>query len=702
MGPLERLLNPRGIAVVGASEEAGRPGAQCVQALRERGYAGGIYPVNPKYRELDGLRCYASVRDVPQPCDVAVIALPAALVPQVVADCGSHGVRFAVVLGGGFREGGEAGRALERSLLENARKHDVRLIGPNCLGLVNVHAAAFAAFGSLTRPPYLNKGQVSAVLQSGGFGNSLVFRCHDAGIGFRYVVTSGNESDISTPELIGAFADDPETKVILAYIEGVADGRAFMAAAVRAREAGKPLLVWKAGNTRQGLRAAASHTANMAGSYDIYRAAFRAAGIIEVQDMEEAADFVQALLGQRAASGRKVAVMGGSGGSAVVFSDAADDCGLTLAPLTETTMSVLRENLPSVASLENPVDFAAGFLGDRNAGKLERAIDAILADPGIDQFGMLFATVSAGNGVMMAQAMANAATRSRKPLLAFAAAPGEQARGMFAILKEAQIPVTRSVRRLARAMQLLAEVHDLRHRETEAVAEAPPLPVPPARSGALDERSSKQWLQACGIPVSEDLLYPPAPISEHLARACRFPVALKILSADISHKSDVGGVALNLRTPAELAAASVTMLDAVSAAAPAAQLQGLLASPMISDGLETIVGIVNDPVFGPVVAFGLGGIHAETLKDVTYRLAPFGVATALRMIGELRAAALFRGRRGQRPRDVQALAQLLARVSQLAWQQRGRIAELDINPLLVRPEGQGVVAVDALVVLREK
>ncbi len=701
MSTLEYLLNPRGIAVVGASEDSGRPGGQTISALVERGYVGGIYPVNPKYETLAGLRCYASIKDVPQPCDIAVIALPAAHVPEVVADCGSNGVRFAVVLGGGFREGGEAGQTLERSLLENAKKYNVRLIGPNCLGMVNIHAAAFSAFGSLSRPPYLNKGHVSAVLQSGGFGNSLVFRCHDAGIGFRYVVTSGNEADISAPELIDAFVDDPETKVILAYIEGVGDGRALVAAAERACRAGKPVVVWKAGNTRQGLRAAASHTANMAGSYDIYRAAFKAAGIIEVTDMEEATDFVQALLGQPTASGRNVAVMGGSGGSAVVFSDAADAYGLTLAPLNAETMGVLRENLPSVASLDNPVDFAAGFLGDKNAGKLERAIDAILADPGIHQFGMLFATVSARSGVMMAQAMANAATRSSKPLLAFAAAPQEHAGEMFAILKKAGIPVTRSVKRLARSMQVLADFHDAKQHEPEPVTgPAIPANLLDGWSGTMNEHAAKLVLKACGIPVSDDILFPLAPISAHLAQACRFPAALKIVSADIAHKSDIGGVMLNLRTPAELAAASSAMLDDLSAAAPRAKLQGFLVSPMVSDGLETIVGIINDPVFGPVVAFGLGGVYAETLKDMTYRLAPFGEDTALQMIRELRAADLFKGQRGQRPRDVQALAQLLVTVSRLAWVQRERIAELDINPVLVRPEGQGVVAVDALIVLR--
>src|SRR3954466_4875753 len=258
----EYLFNPRSIAVIGASPEPNRPGAQTVRALQERGFKGGIFPVNPKYPELAGLRCYASIKDVPAPCDIAVIALPAELVPDMVAECGRHGVRFVVVFGGGFRESGPEGQDRERRMLNAARAYGVRIIGPNCLGLVNVHARAYAAFGSLARPPLLTPGPVSAVIQSGGFGNSLVVRCAAAGIGFRQVVASGSESDLTAPELVEAMIDDPGTRLILMYMEGISDGRRFIAAAQRALAAGKPIVVWKAGNTRQGVKAAASHTAN--------------------------------------------------------------------------------------------------------------------------------------------------------------------------------------------------------------------------------------------------------------------------------------------------------------------------------------------------------------------------------------------------------------------------------------------------------
>lgn len=698
MSNLEHLLNPRGIAVIGASTDLSRPGGQTIRVLIERKYAGGIYPVNPKYEEVGELPCFPSIAAVPKPCDVAVIALPAAHVPAAVAECGRSGVRHAVVLGGGFREGGEAGIALEKAMLANAREHGVRLIGPNCLGLVNVHLQAYAAFGSITRAPYLAPGAVSAIIQSGGFGNSLVVRCAAAGIGFRYVVASGNEADITTPELIDAFVDDPGTRVILAYIEGLGDGRAFLAAARRALAAGKPLVVWKAGNTRQGMLAAASHTANMAGAYDIYRAAFRDVGIVEVGDMEEAADFVKTLLGQPHAAGTHAAVMGGSGGSAVVFSDAADACGITLAPLGPDTMAKLRENLPSIASLDNPVDYAAGFITDANAPRFERAVDAVLADPNIHQLGLLFATVTGRVGTNGATALAAAAARHGKPVLVFSSVPHETAPEMFAILEAAQIPIIRSPSRVARAMSASAAYHRARARRHPLVDVAAPAVALPATRGALDEHASKALLAACGVPVTADRKFPPQVIAAD-AGDVSFPVALKIVSGDIAHKSDVGGVRLDIADAAELKIASADMLKNVRRHKPDAKLEGLLVSPMIRDGIETIVGIVNDPVFGPVVVFGLGGVYAETLRDVTYRLAPFDEDTARDMIAELRSAPIFGGLRGQPPRDIAALAQTLAAVSRMAWTLRGRVIEMDINPLLVRAAGQGVVAADALVVL---
>jgi len=705
MSTFERLFDPRGIAIIGASADPTRAGGQTLHALQRHGYRGGIYPINPKYPEIAGLRCYASPAAIDRPCDLAVIALPAAHVAQAVDQCGQHGIPFVIVLGGGFRETGAAGLEREQAMVAAARRHGTRIIGPNCLGLVSVEKRVYAAFGSLTREPDLQPGAVSAVIQSGGFGNSLVIRCALAGVGFRHVVASGNEADLSAPELIDAYVDDPQTRVILTYLEGLADGRAFMAAARRALAAGKPLIAWKAGNTRQGSRAAASHTANLTGSYDVFRAAFRECGVIEVHDVDEAADLALCLLAKRLPRGRNVAVMGGSGGSAVVFSDTADAVNLSLAPPAPATMEVLRANLPSVASLENPIDYAAGFPRPEDAPKLLRAIEAVLADPNIHQLGLLFATVLGATLKLGASVLAQAAAKSDKPVLAFSVQPFEIAPEGLGILKEAGIPVLPSPARVARAMGVLADYAEALERRT--LVDEPPAPkgiaptaLPPG-AVTLDEHESKRLIADFGVAVTRDTLIPIERIAD-IPSGLSYPVAAKIVSREIAHKSDVGGVRLGLSNARDLAAAAQDILTAARRAKPEAHLAGVLASEMVSGGLEVIVGVVNDLSFGPVVALGMGGVLAETLRDVTFRVAPFGIAAARAMVGELRAAEIFAGVRGQPARDVEALAQTLARVSVMAWRLRDRISEIDINPLLVMPAGAGVVAADALVVLKPR
>ena len=622
------LLSPRGIAIVGASGDITRFGGQTVRALNTSGYTGGVYPVNPKYGEIDGRRSYASVAAIDGPCDLAVIALPAAHVAGVVAECGRKGIGHAVVLGGGFREIGPEGERLEQEMLAAARAGGVRLIGPNCIGLVNVHANVVAAFGSLTRPPKLQPGGVSVAVQSGGFGMSVVIQAAMAGVGFRHVVATGSESDITMPELLDHYVDDPQTKVIFAYIEGVADGRALMAALDRALEAGKPVVVWKAGKTGQGARAAASHTANLTSTYAVYRAALRQCGVVEVSSAEQVVDF---LVGQ-------------SGGS------------------------------------------------------LQSAGMAQVAQPS-----------------WPARVLGEAAVRFDKPVFAVSAVPASISSVGHEFFAGAGIPLLSSPNRAAQVMGQLADFAQARARHAGTRA-APQMPASlaqhalPAGDVALDEHEGKALLRAAGIPVTADVRIPlDSPLlREGLGLAgtgadgerIPFPIALKLLSRDIAHKSDIGGVRLGIQDVAALAEAGRAMLARAREAVPGARLGGLLACPMVEGGIEAIVGVVDDETFGPVVALGLGGVFAETLKDVVFRIAPFGLDEAQSMVAELRGSALFDGQRGRPPADREALAEVLVQVSALAWSLRGRLSELDINPLIVRSRGEGVVAVDALAVLR--
>ncbi|MGH8636581.1 MAG: acetate--CoA ligase family protein, partial [Burkholderiales bacterium] len=657
MTPFERLFDPRGIAVIGASADPTRAGGQTVDALARNGFQGAVYPVNPRYREIGAWRCYAAPEEIEGAADIAVIALPAPQVPGMVERCARLGFAYGVVLGGGFRETGAEGESRERAMVQAARAYGMRLIGPNCLGVVSTANKVYAAFGSLVREPKLTPGPVSAVLQSGGFGNSLVIRCALAGVGFRNVVMSGNEADITTPELIDAYVDDPHTRIILAYLEGIGDGRAFMAAARRALAAGKPVIAWKAGNTRQGTRAAASHTANLTGSYDVFQAAFRQCGVIEVHDVDEAADFALCLLSGRRACGRNVAVMGGSGGSAVVFCDTADEVGLTLAEPSAETMAVLRENLPNVASLVNPIDYAAGYPRPGDEPRLARALDAVLADPNIDQLGLLYATVLGDTLKLGAGVLAEAAAKSDKPVLAFSVMPRELAGTGHDILKYAGIAVLPSPARVARAMGMLADYSEaLASREhTDEMLTIPDLPTHDLPAGAvtLDEHESKSLMALFGIVGTRDVLLEPDRLTAPVV-GLRFPLAVKVVSRDIAHKTDIDAVRLDVRDPAELAQAASAVLANAREARPEARISGVLAAEMVDDGMEAIVGVVNDAAFGPVVALGLGGVFAESLRDVTFRVAPFGLDTARRMIDELRSASIFEGVRGKPARDVEA------------------------------------------------
>lgn len=692
-----RLFNPRGVAIIGASSDPQRPGGNAVCALLERGYKGGIFPVNPKYKAMHGIPCLASVAHIQEPVDVAVIALPADMVALAITECGKKGIGFAVVLGGGFREAGSAGVDREATLRRTAHQSGVRFIGPNCLGYVNIPHRVYAGFGSITRPPYLDTGPISAVIQSGGFGNSLVAEAALVGLGFQNVIASGNETNISAAELIHAFVEDSDTRVILAYIEGVPDGRAFMAAARHALNAGKPLIVLKGGNSQQGLRVAASHTASMTGSYDAFRAAFRQCGVIEVRDIGDAVDMLLSVVGPRRPKGRKIALIGGSGGAAVNFSDAADEFGLTVAPLTGETRALLKQVLPSIASVDNPVDYTAGFVTPSNMERLKSALTALVEDPGIDQVGLLLGTGSGKFVPEIARVAAEVLGRSEKPIAA--AASGAMTAENRKAFSAASIPVLNSPRRMAASMSRLADyAHALAHRRGEsATEELTTLPVHFA--GRLDEYQAKQLLASFGIAVTRDILIKPEELTHFKEDLC-FPIAVKVVSPDILHKTEIGGVRLNIRDNAALLSAGNEVLENARKAMPLASISGVLASEMIDDAVEIIVGVVNDISFGPVVALGMGGTMAEVMRDLSFRVAPFGVEEARAMIAELRGAAVLAVWRGRAARDIDALAITVSRVSQLAWMLRDSLIEMDINPLMVRASGEGVVAADALIVLK--
>ena len=695
----ERLFHPRGIAIIGASADLTRIGGHPIKALKKAGYAGGIFPINPKYPELHGLACYPDVLALKEPCDLAIVAVPAPGVAKAIRDCGKAKIPFAVVLTAGFRETGPEGRKLEAELKAAVAESGVRIVGPNCQGMLSIQARVWAAFGSVADETDFRPGTVSCAFQSGGFGYAVVNLAEAQGVGFRYTVSSGNETDIAMPELLAAFLDDPGTSLAFAYMEGTPDARPLLDVGRKSLEMGKPVLIWKAGTTEAGVKAAASHTANMTGTYDLYRAAMRQSGIIEVDDVEPIVDLAK-LFGQgRLPKGNTVGVLSISGGSGVVFADAAVRGGLTLPPFAPQTLARLRELIPAFGSPQNPADITAALFNDKTL--FARTLDVVLNDPGLDQLVVLIASISGPSAAHACEVVAAAAAKTDKPVSVQWS--GRQAKSEEAAkaLAAANVPFVTTPVRLARAAAILARFAADRRRLLPRRAPTAPKPVGfdlPSGAITLNEAESKAVLRAYGVPVVNEVFVPADGDAGTIGRQLEGPFAVKVVSRDVPHKTEAGGVKLGVAREA-LREAARSVSDNARKAVPGAKIDGVLVSEM-AQGLETLIGVINDPSFGPVVALGLGGVLTEVMKDVVYRVAPFDLETAREMIGELRGAKLFEGYRGKPAADKEALAEALVAVSGMAVALAPRIAELDINPVFVRPQGQGVAAADALVVLK--
>ncbi len=696
-----RLFHPRGIAIIGASADATRIGGHPLRALQKAGYKGGIFPVNPRYREINGLACYPSCSAIGAQCDVAIIAVPAALVAQAVQDCGDAGIGFAIILTAGFRETGPEGAKLEADLKQVAVEAKVRLIGPNCQGLISLEERVWAVFGSVSEETELRPGRVSCAFQSGGFGYAIVNLAEAQGVGFRYCVSSGNETDIAMPELLSAFLDDPGTDIVIGVMEGTPDARGLIELGRKSLRLGKPVLIWKSAITEAGAKAAQSHTANMTGRSDLYRAAFRQSGIIEVGDVEPIVDIAKLVSHGRLPTGANVGVLSISGGSGIVFADRAIANGLNLPSFSETTLAALREIIPAFGSIENPADVTAGIFNDMTL--LTRTIEIVLQDASVDQLCVLLASIPGAPAARAAEAIVAAAKTTTKPISVGWSGRRAKSAEAYALLEAAQIAVIPTPVRLAEAASRLAKFAIDRQRLLPRVAPAvPPLPpglVLPLQAGALSELDSKAVLARFGIASTREVLVATGADIDAATAGLNPPFAVKVLASAISHKSDVGGVKLGVGAGPALAKAAAAVVANARAAVPEAQIDGVLVAEMAS-GLELLVGVINDPVFGPVVAFGLGGVMTEILGDVTYRIAPFDLETANDMIAELKGARLFDGYRGSPMTDKQALARLLVEVSRMAMALQERIGEIDINPVFVGSTGNGVIAADALIVLR--
>jgi len=698
---LERFFNPRAIAVIGASQDLNTISGQPLKFLKSHGYPGALYPVNPRYREVAGVRCYARLAEVPQTPDLALILVNAARVADMLRQCGAKGVPYAIIFGSGFSEIGGAGVDLQRELIDIAREYNVGVIGPNCQGMINVADKVYAGFGSVFNADY-DAGAVSMVSQSGGFGFSVMnLSAKDGGLAFRQMVTTGNEIGVSTLDFIEYFVRDPHTAIIAAYIEGLKDARRLVEVGNRALAAGKPVLIWKVGNTEHGQRAAAAHTANLGGAMALYRAAFRQAGIIQVEDIQDLIDYGRAFRGARLPRGNRLAIITISGGAGILMTDECIARGMQLAQLAPGTLAKLREFVPSFGSLLNPIDVTAAIFNDLSL--INRTLQAVIDDPHVDCVAMINASLQGEIAARIAGEIVAVAERTDKPLLLAWSARDEVAPEAYAVLDAARIAHYKSPVRCGRAAAALCSHAEAKRRFLARQAEAPLVLRSAAaraalagRNADLTEHDAKRVLAEYGIRVTRETLAATKGEAVAAAKRIGYPVALKVQSAEISHKTEAQAVRLGVATEHELIRAYDAIMRNAADYKPGARIDGVLVQEMVSGGIEAIVGAVNDSLFGPAVMFGLGGIFAEVLKDVAFRLAPVTPSVAREMISEIRGHAVLAGARGKPAADLDALVDTLVRVSALAVDLEGDLAELDVNPLFVLEKGRGVVAADAL------
>lgn len=707
---LKRFFNPRAIAIIGASTDIRTINGKPLHYLQRHGFQGHLFPVNPKYPEIAGLACYPDIQSIPADIDLALIVVNYKRVPAMLAQCAAKRVPFVTIFSSGFAEAGEEGRRVQQEVAELAARSGIRICGPNCQGAVDLFHPTAAAFSAALDPAPFQPGPVGFVTQSGALGYSIFNMAQESGIGFSYVVSTGNEMDLDAADFMDFMLDDGNTRMVFAYLEGIRDGAKFMRLADKALAAGKPLAILKVGRSETGSRAAASHTAALTGSDEVVDAFFRQKNIIRVDDIQGFIDLAKAVKGAaRIPRGRGLGIVSISGGGGVLCADTAEECGLHVAVLQPQTSAEIARNIPPFGSPVNPVDVTAQAIN--TAEGFANVIQAMLADPGVDGLVVVVTMIVGEPGLRMARDLVRLSRTAAKPIVAAWTAGPRLMEAPFAVLNAAGVPLyqspVRAVKALAQLMHYGAGCRTKPAAETAPQpADAPPLPEEirkllsvPQRT--LSERQSKRLLGAFGIATSRELLARSRQEALAAAEKIGFPVAMKVDSPDILHKTEADAIRLGVDDPDRLVAAFEEILKNARAHHPAARINGVLVQEMVPPGVEVIVGMNRDPQFGPVLMFGLGGIFVEILKDVALRIAPIEREEAVRMIQGVRGYPLLAGARGRPKADIPALAETLVKVSRMAVALGPRLEQLDINPLVVLPQGGGVKVADALVILAE-
>jgi len=703
MSPLDSLFYPKSIAVVGASRQPGSVGHSLLANLLMNRYQGVIFPVNPKATSVLGIKCYPRVLEISDDIDLAVIIVPSRAVPQVLDECGEMGIKSAIIISAGFKEIGGKGIELERQVQEIGRKHDIAIIGPNCLGLINTDPLSQMNATFATDMPKL--GNIGFISQSGALCVAVLNYAKEADVGFSKFISMGNKAGIAENELLSYLQSDPKTDVILMYLEDLVDGREFMRIARRTTSSShkpKPIIALKAGRTLPGARAASSHTGSLAGSDRVYDAIFEQSGVLRVETLEELFDYVRGFSSQPLPGGPNVAIVTNSGGPGILATDSCIRHGLNVPPLAGRTLTRLRQVLPRTASLQNPVDLVA----EAQAKEYEATLRAVLKDKDIHSAIVILTSTAFTEVDKISAAVAKVAKENDKPVVCCLLGVFDVSKGIK-ILEMSGIPNFRFPESAARVVSEMAkftlwlnqpQTRARVYRVSKAKVVKTLAAVKAEGRQFLLESEAYEVLRAYRFPVIDSCLVGSEEEAVAAARRVDFPVVLKIASPDIVHKFDYGGVRLDLKNEDEVGLAYREILESVRRQQPAARIAGITVEEMARPGKEVILGMNRDAQFGPILMFGLGGIYVEAFEDVSFRLAPIREYSALTMIKKTKAHKILDGFRGGPLYDIEAVADCLMRLSQLVIDFES-IREMDINPLLVYEKGQGCRVVDARIIL---
>lgn len=697
---LAPYFSPTGVAIIGASTNPNKLSHGILKNMTLYGYKGGIYPVNPKADAILDLKAYQDVCEVPDPVDLAVVVLPAAMTPEVLKACGERGIKAVIIISGGFKEVGGSGVKLEETCRQIAASYQMRVIGPNCVGTLDLVTGLNTTF--IEGIPA--RGSIGFLSQSGAVCGGVVDYIADKHIGFSHFASLGNELDVNETDMIAFFGEHPQVKVIAAYVEGIQNGAKFMQTASRVSRK-KPIVLLKAGRTDAGAKAVSSHTGSLAGRYAAYHAAFKQAGIIEVEDLPSLFDVAWSLSCQPLPRGNRAAIFTNAGGPAALASDSLAAAGFELAEITKEKQEKLAEKLNPSAQVANPVD----MLGGAEPKEFSHCLSTLLDDPEVDAFLPILVPQALVNPGDVARAIVENANKTDKTVLACMV--GEQSlKEARVILHENQVPMSIFPEVPGKVLGAMKQYRDWQLKDdqapysmilTDEQKKAVDAMIRQAGQRALGEAETRPILEWYGLDLVAGDFAEDAEQAVRIAEKIGYPVAVKIVSPQVLHKSDMGGIALNLESSNALKDAIEEMRKKIMTAAPKPEIKGYLVEKMAPEGLEVIVGMKRDPTFGPLMMFGLGGIFVELFKDVGFGIAPLTAEHINDMIDQTKAGTLLKGYRSGPAYDIKAVVDAIGRLSQLAMD-FPMVAEVEINPLMVLPVGRGARVLDARIILSEE